>query len=208
MPYIFDRFRQADSASTRNFSGLGLGLAIVQHLTQLHDGAIAVTSPGKDRGSTFSVELPLSSDTEMLPGEPVRDNLASAKKLTGIRVLAVDDEADSLSLVAFILEQEGAKVTTATSATEAMKILSESTFDLLISDIGMPEVNGYELMRQIRSLPSLADLKAIALSAYAGEFDREQAREAGFQQHLAKPFDVNTLVNTAIELLTLETNLI
>ena len=93
-----------------------------------------------------------------------------------------------------------ATVTTATSSTEAIKILSESTFALLISDIGMPDVNGYELMRQIRSLPSpTADILAIALTAYAAEFDRQQAREAGFQQHLAKPFDVNTLVNTAIE---------
>ena len=200
LPYIFDRFRQADSASTRNFGGLGLGLAIVQHLTKLHDGAIAVASPGKDRGSIFSVELPLASDTQMLPGDPVRDNLAEAKKLTGIRVLAVDDEADSLSLLAFILEQEGAKVTTATSATEAIEILAESTFELLISDIGMPDVNGYELMRQIRSMPSQAGIRAIALTAYAAEFDRQQAREAGFQQHLAKPLDVNTLVNTAIEL--------
>ena len=201
LPYIFDRFRQADSASTRNFGGLGLGLAIVQHLTKLHDGAIAVTSPGEGQGSTFTVELPLAHINTKMPPNSIQDNLAEAKKLTGIRVLAVDDEADSLSLLAFILEQEGAEVTTATSATEAIKILSESTFDLLISDIGMPDVNGYELMRQIRSMPSQAAIRAIALTAYAGEFDRQQAREAGFQQHLAKPLNVNTLVNTAIELL-------
>ena len=201
LPYIFDRFRQADSANTRNFGGLGLGLAIVQHLTKLHDGAISVKSAGKDRGSIFSLELPLASIDAEMPTDSTQDNLALAKKLTGIRVLAVDDEADSLSLLAFILEQEGAKVTTATSATEAIKMLAESTFELLISDIRMPEVDGYELMRQIRSMPSQAAIRAIALTAYAGEFDRQQAREAGFQQHLAKPLDVNTLVEKAIELL-------
>ena len=201
LPYIFDRFRQADSTSTRNFGGLGLGLAIVQHLTELHDGAIAVSSPGEGQGSTFTVELPLANlDTEMPPADPIQDNSVPPKKLTGIRVLAVDDEVDSLSLIAFILEQEGAIVTTVTSATEAIKIMSESNFDLLISDIGMPKIDGYELMRQIRKMPSLAAIKAIALTAYAGEFDRHKAREAGFQQHLAKPIEVNTLVNTAIEL--------
>ena len=206
LPYIFDRFRQADSASTRNFGGLGLGLAIVQHLTELHDGAIAVESLGENRGSIFSVELPLASiDTEMSSASDSLDNVVRSRKLTGIRVLAVDDELDSLSLLAFILEQEGAEVTTATSATEALKILLEFTFDLLISDIGMPEVNGYELIRKIRSMSSpIANIKAIALSAYAGELARQQAREAGFQQHIAKPLDVNTLVETAIELLASE----
>ena len=206
LPYIFDRFRQADSANTRNFGGLGLGLAIAQHLTKLHDGAIAVTSPGKDRGTTFTVELPLASiDTEMSSASHSLDNVVQPKKLTGIRVLAVDDELDSLSLLAFILEQEGAKVTTATSATEALKILLESTFDLLISDIGMPEVNGYELIRKIRSMPSpIAAIKAIALTAYAGESDIQQARKAGFQQHIAKPLDVNTSIAVSIELLTSE----
>jgi signal transduction histidine kinase/ActR/RegA family two-component response regulator len=201
LPYIFDRFRQADSASTRNFGGLGLGLAIVKHLTELHDGAIAVSSPGEGQGSTFTVELPLAHINTKMPPDPIQDNSVQSKKLTGIRVLAVDDEADSLSLIAFILEQEGADVTTATSATEALEILSQSTFELLISDIGMPEIDGYELMRQIRSMPSVAAIRAIALTAYAGGSDRQQAREAGFQEHIAKPLDVNTLVNKAIELM-------
>ncbi len=177
----------------------------MQHLTKLHDGAIAVESLGKDRGSTFTVELPLASIDAEMPPDPTQDNVVQPKKLTGVRVLAVDDEADSLSLLAFILEQEGAKVTTATSATEALKILSQSTFDLLISDIGMPEVNGYELIRKIRSMLSpIAAIKAIALTAYAGESDIQQAREAGFQQHIAKPLDINTSIDTAIELLTSE----
>ncbi len=201
LPHVFDRFRQADSASTRNFGGLGLGLAIVRNLTELHDGSIAVESPGKDRGATFSVEIPLESDSAEILSDPPLDNLVPTKQLQGIRILAVDDEPDSLSLLAFILEQQGAEVTTATSASKAIEALSESAFELLISDIGMPVVNGYELMRQIRALESpLANIKAIALSAYAADFDRQQAKEAGFQQHIAKPLNVDALVATVSKL--------
>ena len=201
LPHVFDRFRQADSASTRNFGGLGLGLAIVRNLTELHDGSILVESPGKDRGATFSVEIPLESDSaEILSNLPL-DNPVPTKQLQGIRILAVDDEPDSLTLLAFILEQQGAKVKIVTSASKAIEALSESAFELLISDIGMPEVNGYELMRQIRALESpLANIKAIALSAYVADFDRQQAKEAGFQQHIAKPFNVNALVATVSKL--------
>ncbi len=202
LPYVFDRFRQADSASTRNFGGLGLGLAIVRNLTELHDGSIAVESPGKDRGATFSLEFPLElEESEILSNPPPIDHPIQTKQLQGIRVLAVDDEPDSLSLLAFILEQEGAEVKTATSASKAIEALSESAFDLLISDIGMPVVNGYELMRQIRALESpMANIQAIALSAYASGFDQQQAKEAGFQQHIAKPLNVVAFVTTVSKL--------
>ena len=202
LPYVFDRFRQADSASTRNFGGLGLGLAIVRNLTKLHDGSIAVESPGKDRGATFSVEIPLElNSAEILSHPPSVDNSVPTKQLQGIRILAVDDEVDSLSLLAFILEQQGAEVKTVTSASKAIEALSESTFELLISDIGMPKVNGYELMRQVRALKSpLANIKAIALSAYVAEFDQQQAKEAGFQQHIAKPLNIDALVATVSKL--------
>lgn len=202
LPHVFDRFRQADSASTRNLGGLGLGLAIVRNLTELHDSSIAVQSPGKDRGATFSVEFPLELDSaEILSNPPSVDNPVATKQLQGIRILAVDNEPDSLSLLAFILEQQGAEVKTVTSASKAIEALSESTFELLISDIGMPVVNGYELMRQIRALKSpLANIKAIAFSAYAAEFDQQQAKEAGFQQHIAKPLNVDALVATVSKL--------
>ena len=200
LPYVFDRFRQADSASTRNFGGLGLGLAIVRNLIELHEGEIAATSPGKNQGATFTVKLPLKS-TKKLNSSSLK-NSRSAKGLQNIQVLAVDDEADSLSMLAFILEQEGAKVTTATSAKKALEILAELTFDLLISDIGMPVINGYELMRQIRATKSSnATIPAIALTAYAGEFDRDRASKAGFQQHIAKPLNLDTLISVSIALI-------
>ena len=204
LPYVFDLFRQADSASTRNFGGLGLGLAIVRNLIELHNGSIEVESPGKDRGATFTVELPLEStkNNEVLGDSPALNSSVPPKQLQNIKVLAVDDEIDSLSLLAFILEKESAEVTTVTSAKKAIAILSESTFDLLISDIGMPETNGYELMRQIRAMKSpVATIRAIALSAYAGESDRQQALDAGFQRHIVKPFEIDNFISTVTNLL-------
>ena len=202
LPYVFDLFRQADSASTRNFGGLGLGLAIVRNLIELHNGSIEVESPGTNRGATFTVELPLEfTKNEVSGNSPSLNSPVPPKQLQNTKVLAVDDEADSLSLLAFILEQEGAEVITAASATEAVAALNES-IDLLISDIGMPKTNGYELMRQIRAMESpVATIPAIALSAYAGESDRQQARDAGFQQHIVKPFEIDSFVSTATKLL-------
>ena len=203
LPYVFDLFRQADSASTRNFGGLGLGLAIVRNLIELHNGSIEVESPGTNRGTTFTVELPLEfTKNEILGDSPSLNSSVPPKQLQNTKILAVDDEADSLSLLAFILEQEGAEVTTVISANEAVAVMSKSTFDLLISDLGMPEVDGYELIRQVRRMESpIATIPAIAPSAYAGEIDRQQAREAGFQKHIAKPLDLNEIVATAIGLL-------
>ena len=202
LPHVFDRFRQADSASTRNFGGLGLGLTIVRNLTELHGGNVSVNSLGRNRGTTFTIELPLKpAKVEISNDNSPSDNDFAAAKLQGIRILAVDDDADSLSLLAFILEQEGAKVTAVTSAKEAIADLSSSTYKLLVSDIGMPDIDGYKLMRHIRaSSSSMATIPAIALSAYAGENDRQQAREAGFQRHISKPLNVNTLISMASEL--------
>ena len=196
LPYVFDRFRQADSTNTRNFGGLGLGLAIVRHLTELHRGSISVSSPGEGQGATFTVVLPLepTANTTPFEAEP-SDNTVEPKQLAGIRVLAVDDEIDSLDLLASILSQQGAEVTTVTSAKAAMSALSQSNFDLLISDLGMPEVNGYELIHQIRNLESpLAELPAIALTAYTREIDIQRTFEAGYQKHLAKPIDLPELI--------------
>ena len=200
LPHVFDRFRQADSASTRDFGGLGLGLAIVSNLTELHDGSIAVASPGIGQGSTFSLKLPLKLAIAINDSEP-SNNATPAKQLAGVKILIVDDEADSLSLLAFILEQEGAEVKTASSADRAFKALNESTFALIISDIGMPNTNGYQLMRQIRASKSpIANILAIALSAYAAESDIKQAYEAGFHAHITKPFEIKNLIAKAIEL--------
>ena len=203
LPYVFDRFRQADSASTRNFGGLGLGLAIVRRLIELHHGSISVSSPGEGQGATFTAILPLEpvATTMPLENQPLA-NTVKPGQLAGMRILAVDDEADSLDILAFILSQKGAEVTTVASAKEAMSALSQSTFDLLISDIGMPEVNGYELMRQIRNLKSsFADIPAIALTAYAGQGDRQRSIDVEYQKHLAKPINIRELITAISELI-------
>jgi PAS domain S-box-containing protein len=217
LPYVFDYFRQEDGGTTRKFGGLGLGLALVQHLTEQHGGTVSAESAGEGQGATFTVRLPLQTlpcetTSELLPPSPTAD-------LRNLNILVVDDEPDMCNLIVTILEAYETKVKAATSATEALAILEQWQPDLLISDIGMPEMDGYALMRQIRRLeatqqeslpaeqsersPEIAKqtcLPAIALTAYAGEFNQQQALRAGFQQHLAKPIDPEQLV-TAIALL-------
>jgi CheY-like chemotaxis protein len=201
LPYVFDRFRQAEAGTRRRYGGLGLGLAIVRHLVELHGGTVGVHSAGEGRGATFRVVLPAR---EARPGEtpasrPIaRLRSAPADRLDGVRVLIVDDEADSRDLFAQILESAGAHVRTAPSAGEALTHLIETGADVLLSDIEMPQMDGYELLRLV-----LADsriqrkgLVAIALTAYARAADRRRALEAGFDEHLAKPVDPETLVAT------------
>ncbi|MBD3886989.1 PAS domain S-box protein [Phormidium tenue FACHB-886] len=201
LPYVFDYFRQADSTTTRKFGGLGLGLAIVRHLVELHGGTIQADSPGEGLGAMFTVKLPLmaneitASHASPLSQQPLN--------LQGVQILVVDDETDTRDLIAFLLEQAGATVATAASASEALTLLIQSQPDLLVSDIGMPEMNGYMLMQQIRMLPpdQGGQVKAIALTAYAGEIDYQQAMAAGFQQHLSKPIEPEVLVNAIARLL-------
>ncbi len=185
LPQVFERFQQADSSTTRQFGGLGLGLAIARQLIELHGGTIRAESSGEAQGATFTVRLPLMQTTTRAIASPVK-NLESIS-LDGLRVLVVDDEADARELVQFILEQEGAIVICAASAIEALQILQTSTIELLISDIGMPDCDGYQLLEQIRALGQ--KLPAIALTAYAGELNQQKSRQAGFEQHLSKPLD-------------------
>ncbi len=199
VPYVFDYFRQADSTTTRKFGGLGLGLAIVRHLTELHGGSVFVDSPGEGLGATLGVRLPLmEAAVEAAP--EVRGS--DSADLTGLRVLVVDDEPDIRELVAFILEQWGAEVTIVASALEALCALNCSVPDILLSDIGMPEVDGYTLMRQVRALsPEQGGrLPAIALTAYAGEYNQQQALAAGFQLHVSKPVEPEELVKAIARL--------
>ncbi|MEH2396696.1 AAA family ATPase [Nostoc sp.] len=205
LAYVFDYFRQADSATTRKFGGLGLGLAIVRHLVELHGGTVQAESLGEGQGATFIVRLPCLQD-ESKGIKDAKDNSSlladQSSPLSGLQILVVDDDADMREFLSFMLEQYGATVITVTSAIAALTALSQSQPNLIISDIGMPEMDGYMLMRQVRSLkPEQGGaIPAIALTAYAGEMDQQQALAVGFQQHISKPVDPEELVK-AIALL-------
>ncbi len=200
IPHVFESFRQADNATTRNFSGLGLGLAIVRHLVELHSGTVEAQSMGEGQGATFIVRLPLLQDREEIEKNShskVLSNVTCASSLlAGLKVLVVDDEPDILELLVFILEQHGMHVSTAASAEQALQVLANSEQDLLISDIGMPNVNGYMLMQEIRAseVRQYSQIPAIALSGYARELDKKQAQSAGFQKSLAKPVEQTELI--------------
>ncbi|MEM7554927.1 MAG: PAS domain-containing protein [Cyanobacteria bacterium P01_A01_bin.84] len=209
LPHVFEHFRQEDSATTRKFGGLGLGLAIVRQLIELHGGTVAVESSGEGKGAIFTVCIPISTEAIHIPVTSSSPNPSAS--LVGRTILIVDDEPDSLELIQFILEQEGATVTAVTSAAEALRFFNSIVPDLLISDIAMAEMDGYDLIQIIRGseqdrnilriLPHRSRIKAIALTAYAGKLNESKAISAGFQRHLSKPIDPELLVNTIVELL-------
>lgn len=199
LPYVFEHFRQEDSATTRKFGGLGLGLAITRQIVEMHGGQITVSSPGEGKGATFIVRIPLAAHPN-IQVPLIEPSSSSTGDLSGVRVLLVDDNPDSREFVAFVLEQAGASVTAVPSALTALEGLTQLEFDAVVSDIGMPEMDGYALIRQIRQQGKA--IPAIALTAYAGEGDQQQALHNGFQQHLAKPVEPDTLVRAIQALLT------
>ncbi|MEG3875874.1 PAS domain S-box protein [Microcoleus sp. herbarium7] len=193
LPYVFDRFRQADGSITRADSGLGLGLAIVRHLVELHGGTVRAESPGEGKGAAFTVKLPLKqrrSQQPQLRGERKIPQMR-AGMLAGVKVLVVDDEPDNREFLVAAIAQCGATAAAAASAAEAIEILQQSPPDILVSDIGMPVEDGYSLIRKVRSSESgtAKRLPAVALTAYASEQDRDRAIGAGYDEHLAKPID-------------------
>jgi signal transduction histidine kinase len=200
--YVFDRFRQADSTTTRAHGGLGLGLSIVRHLAEMHGGIVMAESPGEGLGSTFSVTLPLApASAQQAHSTAQREARVAARRqpafgLTGLRVLVVDDEDDTRKVISAVVAQHGAEVVACGSAREALDTLRRWRPDILMSDIGMPGEDGYALIRQVRALPADCGgrIPAAALTAYAREEDRKRALAAGYQLHVAKPFSAHELI--------------
>lgn len=195
LPYVFDRFRQADSSMSRRHSGLGLGMAIVRHLVELHGGTVSAESDGEGKGATFRLRLPKrgqvsrAAESVAEPVEPREEAGAALDHLHGVHVLIVEDDADSRNVLALLLQKLGALVEAVASAREAVERVMHRRPDVLVSDIGMPDEDGYSLIRQVRQMPAEATSKlpAIALTAYARQQDAEAALGAGFNCHLPKP---------------------
>jgi CheY-like chemotaxis protein len=189
LPHVFDRFRQADGSTSRRHGGLGLGLAIADALAKMHGGRLEAQSDGVGQGATFTLRVELVS-TGNIVSEPVAQKVHS---LEGLDVLIVEDSADTLLLLSTVFRREGANVTTAASASEALQSAVMKRPHIIVSDIGMPETDGYELLEQLRLLPGLSDVPAIAISGYASEEDRERALSVGYLALVPKPVDIDTL---------------
>jgi PAS domain S-box-containing protein len=215
LAFVFDRFRQADSSTTRRHGGLGLGLSIVKHLVELHGGSVRVKSAGEGHGATFIVALPISvvltddlGRTQRPAFSDIEVSSIELPSLAGVKALVVDDQADARILICRLIEEHGGRCILAESGPDALAKVTDEDVNILVSDIGMPEFDGYELIRQIRALHDsrLRNLPAIALTAYARTDDRQRALLAGYQMHVAKPVEPRELVAGIASLLNLRAN--
>jgi CheY-like chemotaxis protein len=201
LPYVFDRFRQGDSGTTRAHMGLGLGLAIVRHIVELHGGNVDVASPGRGLGSTFRILLPATNadrQTVVPARETTLANRRDGLPLDGLRALVVDDDRDTRELLTELLRARGMQVTATESGAACLDALDRDVPDIIISDIAMPGLDGFEMMDRVRRRPAERGglVPAVALSAYARREDRERSLASGFEVHLSKPVDVEELIAT------------
>jgi PAS domain S-box-containing protein len=190
LPHVFEMFRQADASTSRAQSGMGIGLALVRQLIELHGGIVSVQSAGQDLGTTVTVRLPLTAELHETVS-PVLD--LTAQKLSKLGVLVLDDSEDTIEMLRHLLEQGGARVTTATSAVEALQLASENEYDVVLSDISMPGMDGFEFVRRLRELPGKKDVPVLALTGFGRPEDIDRAQSEGFFTHLTKPFDLAKL---------------
>jgi CheY-like chemotaxis protein len=208
LPYVFDRFSQADASATRRHGGLGLGMAIVRYLVELHGGTVRAESAGENCGATFTAVLPMRVLQPVDAGEPreraVFEEAAGEDlpQLSGLRILVVDDQQDSRAFLGTLLQNQGATVCSAGSAPEALQTFARERPDVVVSDIAMPGEDGYDLIRQLRALPARdgGHTPAVALTAYVRSEDVAAALAAGYQRHIKKPVIVSELIGAVAEL--------
>lgn len=210
LPHVFDRFQQADSSTTRRYGGLGLGLSVVKTLVELHGGSVRVKSPGENQGSTFVVNLPIShihdAKSEQSGTRSFEQPLI-IPRLSDVRVLIIDDDTDGCAVIKRLLEDSGASASCVSNAQSGLATLQQQKFDVLLSDIGMPDMDGFQLIRKVRSLDASSGVRripAIAITAYARPEERQRCLLAGFNMHLSKPVDARELIASISALLYLE----